>query len=58
MESKDKEEVKVRIKVVQPFRDRFDKSIRYEAGRELEFEAARAEDVVTRGLAEYTDPIG
>lgn len=58
MELKDKEEVKVRIKVVQPFRDKFDKSIRYEVGQELEFEAARAGDVVTRGLAEYTDPIG
>lgn len=58
MEPKDKEEVKVGIKVVQPFRDRFDKSIRYEAGQVLDFEASRAEDVVTRGLAEYADPIG
>lgn len=58
MEPKEKDGVKVRIKVVQPFRDKFDKSIRYDAGQELEFEAARAEDVVTRGLAEYADPIG
>lgn len=53
-----KEEVKVGIKVLQPFRDKFDKTVRYEPGQELEFEPTRAEDVVTRGLAEYTDPIG
>lgn len=53
-----KEEVKVGIKVLQPFRDKFDKSVRYESGQELEFEPTRAEDVVTRGLAEYIDPIG
>ncbi|WP_298663718.1 hypothetical protein [uncultured Barnesiella sp.] len=58
METKEKEEVKVRIKVLQPFRDKFNKSVRYEVGQELEFETTRAEDVVTRELAEYADPIG
>lgn len=51
-------EVKVKIKVLRPFRDKFDKSVRYEPGQELEFEPDRAGDVVTRGLAEYPEPIG
>lgn len=56
METKKAETVK--IKVLKPFRDKFDKKVRYEAGAELEFETERAEDVVTRELAEYVEPIG
>lgn len=56
METKKAETVK--IKVLKPFRDKFDKKVRYEAGAELEFEAERAEDVVTRELAEYVEPVG
>lgn len=48
----------VKIKVVQVFRDKFNKAVRYEVGQELEFEAERANDVVSRKLAEYVDPIG
>lgn len=48
----------VKIKVLQPFRDKFDKSVLYEPGKELEFEASRAEDVVDRELAEYVEPLG
>lgn len=46
------------IKVLKPFRDKFDKKVRYEAGAELEFEPERAEDVVNRELAEYVEPVG
>ena len=52
------EEKKVSIKVVQDFLDKFDTTIRYEAGTVLEFDAERAADVVSRGLAEYSEPIG
>lgn len=52
------EEKKVAIKVAQDFLDKFNTSIRYEAGTVLEFDAERAADVVSRGLAEYSDPIG
>ena len=48
----------VKIKVVQVFRDKFNKAVRYEVGQELEFDAERANDVVSRKLAEYVDPIG
>ena len=48
----------VKIKVVQVFRDKFNKAVRYEVGQELEFEAERANDVVSRKLAESVDPIG
>ena len=47
-----------KIKVLQPFRDKFDKSVLYEPGKELEFEPSRAEDVVNRELAEYVEPLG
>lgn len=57
METKETKEV-VKIKVVKPFRDKFDIKIRYEVGAELEFDKERAEDVVNRELAEYTEPIG
>lgn len=48
----------VRIKVVQTFRDKFNKAVRYEVGQELEFEAERANDVVNRNLAEFVEPLG
>jgi len=51
-------ESKVKIVVLSPFRDKFDKSVRYEVGTELELDAERAEDVVTRELAEYVEPVG
>lgn len=54
---KEKNEVKkVSVKVTEDFLDKFDISVRYEAGTVLEFDEARAQDVVERGLAEYTDP--
>ncbi len=49
---------KVKIKVTEKFRDKFNKTVCYEIGQELEFESERAEDVVARNLAEYVDPIG
>ena len=52
-----KEEL-VKIVVLKPFRDKLDKTTRYEVGEELEFDAERAEDVVSRELAEYAEPIG
>lgn len=52
------EEKKVTIKVVEAFLDKYDNSIRYDVDTMLEFEAERAADVVSRGLAEYTEPIG
>jgi len=48
----------VKIKVLTPFRDKFDKSVIYEVGQELDFEKERADDVVKRELAEYTEPVG
>lgn len=48
----------VRIKVVQTFRDKFNKAVRYEVGQELDFEAERANDVVNRNLAEFVEPLG
>lgn len=61
MEAKEtKEAVKetVKIKVVKSFRDKFNRSVLYKAGEELDFAQERAEDVVTRELAEYTEPVG
>lgn len=52
------EEKKMVIKVIQDFLDKYDTSIRYEAGTVLEFDAERAADVVNRGLAEYSEPVG
>ena len=49
---------KQKIKVVQVFRDKFNTTVRYTAGQELEFDAERADDLVKRKLAEYADPIG
>lgn len=48
----------VSVKVVAKFRDKEDLSVVHEAGEVLEFELERAHDVVERGLAEYSDPIG
>lgn len=48
----------VKITVLKPFRDKYNKSVHYTAGQELEFETSRAEDVVSRGLAEYVLPEG
>lgn len=53
--SKEKTTGLVKIIVLKPFRDKFNKTTRYEVGAELEFEAERAEDVVTRELAEYAE---
>lgn len=55
--AKDKKET-VKIKVLKPFRDKLDNKIRYSAGQELEFEAERAEDVISRGLTEAVEPVG
>ena len=52
------EEKKVTIKVVEAFLDKYDNSIRYDVDTMLEFEAERAADVVRRGLAEYSEPVG
>ena len=49
---------KKKIKVVQVFRDKFNKAVRYKVGQELEFEAERANDVVSRKLAEFVEPLG
>lgn len=56
METKETETVK--IKVLKPFRDKFDKKVRYEVGDELDLEQERAEDVTSRELAEYVESIG
>lgn len=52
------EEKKVTIKVVEAFLDKYDNSIRYDVDTMLEFEAERAADVVSRGLAEYSELVG
>ena len=53
-----KEKKLVKIKVLKPFWDKLDKKTRYTEGTELEFEAERAEDVISRGLAELSEPVG
>lgn len=52
----EEKEGKVTIKVTEDFLDKFDNTVRYNVGNVLEFDAARAEDVVNRGLAEYVEP--
>ncbi|EGC18624.1 hypothetical protein [Prevotella multiformis] len=52
----EKEVKMVSIKVTEDFLDKFDLSVRYEAGTVLEFDEERAQDVVGRGLAEYAEP--
>lgn len=56
--NEEKEVQKVCVKVLTPFLDKFDTSVRYEAGTMLELDADRAENVISRGLAELSDPIG
>lgn len=59
MEAKEKATVEtVKVKVLTPFRDKTDEKVIFEVGQELDFEKERAEDVVTRGLAEYILPVG
>lgn len=57
-ESGIKSEKKVAVTVVTPFRDKYNTAVQYETGQTLEFDAERAKDVVSRGLAEYSKPIG
>lgn len=52
----EEKEGEVTIKVTEDFLDKFDNTVRYNVGNVLEFDAARAEDVVNRGLAEYVEP--
>ena len=56
IKTEEKEVKKVSIMVTEAFLDKFDLSIRYEAGKVLEFDEERAQDVVERGLAEYVEP--
>lgn len=62
METKEQSEktkvLKVKVTVLIMFRDKYDCSILYKEGDELEFETERADDVVSRGLAAYADPVG
>jgi len=55
MESK---EITVKIKVLVPFRDKFNESVIFKVGEELDFETERAKDVVARKLVEYVIPVG
>lgn len=48
----------IKVKVLIPFRDKTDATVTFEVGQELDFEKERADDVVTRGLAEYVLPVG
>ena len=48
---------KVKVVVKQVFRDKFSLTTYYKVGQELEFDADRAKDLVSRGLAEYTNPV-
>ncbi len=57
MEEKSKVET-TKVKVLVPFRDKTDEKVIFEVDQELDFEKERAEDVVTRGLAEYVLPVG
>jgi len=57
MEDKSKVET-TKVKVLVPFRDKTNEKVIFEVGKELDFEKERAEDVVTRGLAEYVLPVG
>jgi hypothetical protein len=46
-----KKEATATVVVVERFRDKLDHKTWYEAGAELEFDEARAADVIARGLA-------
>jgi hypothetical protein len=46
---------KVRVVVESEFTDKFDNSVTYRPGTVLEFDAERANDVVSRGLAKFAN---
>jgi hypothetical protein len=46
---------KTKVVVLKRFTDKYDNTIRYEVGDEREFEAARADDLIERGLAAPVD---
>ena len=54
---KSQAEEKVKVVVLKPFRDKFDRTVRYAEGVELEVDVERAEDLVSRELVEYVEPI-
>ena len=56
-EKKEKDEL-VKVKVLKPFWDKFEKETRYKIGQELEFEFERAQDAISRGLVELNEPVG
>lgn len=58
VEGAEKASETVKIVVKQTFRDKFKTTTYYKVGQELDFESERAEDVVSRGLAEYVTPVG
>lgn len=47
----------VKVKVLHIFRDKFDHVTVYQAGKTYEFDAERAEDLVSRGLAKLIKTI-
>ena len=47
----------VKVVVKQLFRDKFTPTIYYKVGQELEFDAERAENLVSRGLVEYAKAV-
>lgn len=55
--AKVEEKSTAKITVVKAFRDKFNLSVRYEVGTEVEFEEERAADAVARELAQYVEPI-
>ena len=55
VENTEKASENVKVVVKQVFRDKFNTTIYYKVGQELEVDADRAKDIVTRGLAEYVE---
>lgn len=47
----------VKVVVKQLFRDKFAPTVYYKVGQELEFDAERAENLVSRGLVEYAKTV-
>lgn len=47
----------VKVVVKQFFRDKFKPTVYYKVGQELEFDAERAENLVSRGLVEYAKTV-
>jgi hypothetical protein len=43
------------VTILKSFRDKTDHKTWYSVGREVEFEASRAKEMVTRGLAKFTE---